>query len=299
MHRVKNVLVSGISASARLLPLPKLAKVRIRRVRDLDHARRYFQAYVECKGSYPDPPLFLEQGVTAYTIELHGKIVSGFAHCNPPRRAHLASPNPEQWSWEGWEEALEVSCLFVRPEYRRSWLSSLTWLGALSPCALYPRSVAGALEPKLAKIYKRYGGQQPHGPWLFVWTQDEVRRQLSGRAMRYIFGWRYLIRVPVELSYTGHAESTFTHNLSLGGVFLQTRQNIPTGSILNLRFSLPLNEEPVITEARVKWVEQEKGVGVQFISLKPKHAWSLLKLLAHYRTPSADKVPKSAKSVHH
>lgn len=62
---------------------------------------------------------------------------------------------------------------------------------------------------------------------------------------------------------------TYVSDLSTHGVFVHTRHRIDLGQILDLRFTLVL-DDPVIIEARGRVVRQaDDGVGVEFTDLRP------------------------------
>lgn len=89
---------------------------------------------------------------------------------------------------------------------------------------------------------------------------------------------RFDIRIPVELSFQGRTLSTFTRNISLGGMFLQAEEQIPFGALVQLTFSLPEMANKVVVDAHVRWVQGDGGLGVQFSGLRAREVWALQKL---------------------
>jgi len=70
--------------------------------------------------------------------------------------------------------------------------------------------------------------------------------------------------------------NNYSLNISTGGVFLETSQPLPPGSPLSLEFNLPDRKEPIISRAKVAWVNDPQrvtkphlppGMGVQFLDL--------------------------------
>jgi len=68
----------------------------------------------------------------------------------------------------------------------------------------------------------------------------------------------------------------YSLNISTGGVFLETANPLPPGSPLSLEFNLPNRSEPIVSQARVAWINDPKritkphlppGMGVQFLDL--------------------------------
>jgi uncharacterized protein (TIGR02266 family) len=70
---------------------------------------------------------------------------------------------------------------------------------------------------------------------------------------------------------------SYSLNLSKGGLFLETAELQPVGSILTVRFSVPGTSTQIETEARVMWVRSEisseglpTGMGLQFDRLEER-----------------------------
>lgn len=70
--------------------------------------------------------------------------------------------------------------------------------------------------------------------------------------------------------------SEYSLNISTGGVFLETADPLPTGTPLSLEFRLPNRHEPIVSQARVAWINDPQrvskphlppGMGVQFLDL--------------------------------
>jgi uncharacterized protein (TIGR02266 family) len=67
-------------------------------------------------------------------------------------------------------------------------------------------------------------------------------------------------------------------NLSVGGIFIETRELLPPGEIVSLAFTLPEGPREIFCSGRVAWVNSPGklakprlpfGVGVQFVDLAP------------------------------
>lgn len=93
---------------------------------------------------------------------------------------------------------------------------------------------------------------------------------------------RFDIRLPVELSYQGRTVSVLTRNLSVGGMFVETDQDIPFGAQVQLSFRVAALPEPIETQATVRWVDAGHGLGVQFTGLRAKAVWALQKLFSEH-----------------
>jgi c-di-GMP-binding flagellar brake protein YcgR len=62
----------------------------------------------------------------------------------------------------------------------------------------------------------------------------------------------------------------FSRDVSVGGVFLETKQSMVVGSELNLRFHLDKEGPIVHVRAEVKYEVVKLGMGVQFVDLAPE-----------------------------
>jgi hypothetical protein len=80
----------------------------------------------------------------------------------------------------------------------------------------------------------------------------------------------------IESSLEQIVESTIG-NLSLGGAFLALGRRLAIGTPVWLSFRIPTREEPIETEATVRWSSDE-GIGVQFDGLRAGEVYALGKL---------------------
>lgn len=102
--------------------------------------------------------------------------------------------------------------------------------------------------------------------------------------LQVILGKRGSPRRPVKLAvFYGEEKrlSGYTVNMSAGGLFLGTDQPLPQGEELNLQFSLPGNNQPILCRGRVAWVTSAKapanahhppGMGIEFLDLEEERA---------------------------
>lgn len=61
----------------------------------------------------------------------------------------------------------------------------------------------------------------------------------------------------------------FSRDLSLGGMFVETRDPLPVGSEINLRFHLGDGGSIVVALAEVKYSITKLGMGVEFLEISP------------------------------
>ena len=101
---------------------------------------------------------------------------------------------------------------------------------------------------------------------------------------------RYERRVAISLKHEGESFSTFTRNISLGGVFIDCDRALPFGARVALDFRIPTQSEPVIVDGQVRWLEMEeghvRGIGIRFEGLRARDVWALNKF---FEQPAADK----------
>ena len=78
-------------------------------------------------------------------------------------------------------------------------------------------------------------------------------------------------RIPLQLlvSYKvdGKVVDNFSFNLSSGGMFIETRAQLPVGSMIDLIFEIPMNSKEVHIKGEVMWQKTDgspKGMGIEF-----------------------------------
>ena len=66
--------------------------------------------------------------------------------------------------------------------------------------------------------------------------------------------------------YAGHDDTSRVKNLSVGGLFIETKRRAAVGS--NAKIDFLVREGQIRAEATVKHVEPGKGIGVKFTAVK-------------------------------
>ena len=78
----------------------------------------------------------------------------------------------------------------------------------------------------------------------------------------------------------------YTSNVSLGGIFLETEQNLPTDKPLQLQLQLP-DGETILAEGTIQWTSSEgvlpKGVGVHFTVLSVRSQRRIRRLVENWQ----------------
>lgn len=99
---------------------------------------------------------------------------------------------------------------------------------------------------------------------------------------------RYERQLDVELTVEGQRQSVRSRNLSLGGMYIESRSRLPIGAVVSLRFQLPTQPEAVEVGGDVRWVVQkpgsdEIGIGIRFQGLRARDVWALNRF---FQTPT-------------
>ena len=88
------------------------------------------------------------------------------------------------------------------------------------------------------------------------------------------FERRLPIRITVEYEDTEDFLTDYTANLSIGGMFIETREPLAVGARFRLRFTVPDRKAPIDTVAVVRWSQPASasspmapGMGVRFEEL--------------------------------
>lgn len=98
---------------------------------------------------------------------------------------------------------------------------------------------------------------------------------------------RFNVKVPVVFFLDGVEHKAESVNMSLGGMFVTTAEEIPFGAKVQVQFSIPAMDEPIKVEATVRWVDAGTGIGLQFAALRAKAVWALQKVFGD-STPTSD-----------
>lgn len=90
--------------------------------------------------------------------------------------------------------------------------------------------------------------------------------------------------------------SSFSVDLSTGGLYLQTEYPMCVGDVLTLIFSFPNQEKSVKCNARVAWINEETdsdecrfppGVGLQFVDLSLEDVMAISSFVENYEVEAA------------
>ncbi|MFO7984217.1 MAG: response regulator [Desulfuromonadales bacterium] len=100
---------------------------------------------------------------------------------------------------------------------------------------------------------------------------------------------RVLTQLPAHFRYKGRKRHGLTQDISLGGVFVETRHLVPVGNVLDLEIEFPGRKEMVVFPVKVAWVNHPEwikkddfpcGMGMGFVEMSAQARQALEEFLA-------------------
>jgi uncharacterized protein (TIGR02266 family) len=96
--------------------------------------------------------------------------------------------------------------------------------------------------------------------------------------------------MPVDLELRGDSFVAMSVNIGLGGLFVATDRKFEIGDRVEVRFTLPGQEQPVAVAGQVQWLYGHQGralgVGLQFVGLPEEAAVAIQAFLRSAPRPS-------------
>jgi uncharacterized protein (TIGR02266 family) len=92
---------------------------------------------------------------------------------------------------------------------------------------------------------------------------------------------RYDRRVDVEISADGRQLRAVSLNVSLGGMFVESKELLREQTPVQVKFKVPTQPEPVDVAGEVRWLERgagergRAGMGIRFHGLRAREVWAL------------------------
>ena len=85
---------------------------------------------------------------------------------------------------------------------------------------------------------------------------------------------RVPLKIPVDYTSVDAFFTEFSANINEGGMFVEMDEPPELGTVVQLQFSLPGDEQDVQVEGRIAWISDGKdesaaGVGIEFQNLPP------------------------------
>jgi c-di-GMP-binding flagellar brake protein YcgR len=74
-------------------------------------------------------------------------------------------------------------------------------------------------------------------------------------------------RLAAQVEHEGGTQIGFSRNISLGGMFIETKEPVATGTYLKMRFNLDDDGPTIIVEGEVRYAVEKIGMGVRFLDL--------------------------------
>lgn len=89
---------------------------------------------------------------------------------------------------------------------------------------------------------------------------------------------RVVLKTTVSFSSDSNFYTGFLDNISEGGIFIATHNEMPIGSHVSIEFTMPDQEEPISLVGEVRWLRTydpnhdaaPPGLGLRFIDLTPE-----------------------------
>lgn len=79
------------------------------------------------------------------------------------------------------------------------------------------------------------------------------------------------VRLATQVQCESATLLAFSRDVSVGGMFIETNQPLPAGSLLTARFNLDNENAVVAAKGVVTYQVKKFGMGVQFLDLTPEH----------------------------
>jgi len=104
----------------------------------------------------------------------------------------------------------------------------------------------------------------------FTVISPEDRKVILGVVLSRLRQKRIYPRRPlvVQVDHGGGSLLAFSRNISVGGMFLGTKEPLPTGSATTLRFPLDDGGPTIVAAGEVRYSAKSHGMGVKFTELE-------------------------------
>ncbi len=103
------------------------------------------------------------------------------------------------------------------------------------------------------------------------------------------------VRLATQVSCDDSMILAFSRDVSRGGMFVETRDALPTGSRLNLRFNLDADGPAVVASGVVTYQVEKMGMGIQFVDMSSEDRQRIKDFVAAALTPPAKKRRRAAR----
>ena len=109
-------------------------------------------------------------------------------------------------------------------------------------------------------------------------------------------GPRATTKIEIMFKEIGGFIKAYMLNVSNGGLFVKADDPLPLDSPVNLKLTLPGESEEMQIQGRVVWNNPKgrkdsfpKGMGIQFVEIKPEHAEKINEFVKRYHKEIKDR----------
>jgi len=103
----------------------------------------------------------------------------------------------------------------------------------------------------------------------FLEIDPEYRQRLMAFILHRAGETRQFSRAPLaaQVEYAGGTQIDFSRNISVGGMFIETKKPVAAGTRLKMRFNLDDDGPIIIVNGEVRYAVEKIGMGVRFLDL--------------------------------
>ncbi|HMD84086.1 MAG TPA: PilZ domain-containing protein [Terriglobia bacterium] len=103
----------------------------------------------------------------------------------------------------------------------------------------------------------------------FLDIDAEYRQRLMTFIIHRTGETRQFSRAPLaaQVEHAGGSQIGFSRNISVGGMFIETKKPVATGTHLKMRFNLDDDGPTIIVDGEVRYAVEKVGMGVRFLNL--------------------------------
>jgi uncharacterized protein (TIGR02266 family) len=80
-------------------------------------------------------------------------------------------------------------------------------------------------------------------------------------------GPRVVLGIPIAYRFSNTIAAAVTLNISRGGVAVRTTNPLEKGTVVKVRFRMPMGKKDIDVESKVAWSDRRVGMGLQFAAL--------------------------------
>jgi uncharacterized protein (TIGR02266 family) len=98
-------------------------------------------------------------------------------------------------------------------------------------------------------------------------------------------GPRVVLGIPIAYRFGNTIAAAVTLNISRGGVAVRTTNPLEKGTVVKVRFRMPMGKKDIDVESKVTWTDRRVGMGLEFAGLAPEDQAAVAEYVdAHFFT---------------